>query len=113
MPGGGNTVLDLDTLELTVALEAAEMEGRGGVRERSLSPPGGNHSEVSLRLGRGLLVVEGRAIVAGRVRVVTVMMLEIFSKHQTPRHDINPDLMTKLTTHPGLIMQLKEGPQLK
>ena len=116
MPGGGNTVLDLDTLELTVALEAAEMEGRGGgcgSREGSLSPPGGNRSEVSLRLGRGLLVVEGRAIVAGRVRVVTVMMLEIFSKHQTPRHDINPDLMTKLTTHPGLIMQLKEGPQLK
>ena len=108
MPSGGNTVLDLDTLELAVALEAAEMEGRGGgcgVREGSLSPPCGNHSEVSLRLGSGLLVVEGRAIVAGRVRVVTVMVLEIFSKHQ-PRHDINPDLMTKLTTHPGLIMQL-------
>ena len=82
MPGGGNTVLDLDTLELGVALEAAEMEGGGcGGREGSLSPPGGNHSEVSLRLGSGLLVVEGRAIVAGRVRVVTVMMLEIFSKH--------------------------------
>ena len=109
MPSGGNTVLDLDTLELAVALEAAEMKGRGGGcggREGSLSPPCGNHSEVRLRLDSGLLVVEGRAIVAGRVRLVTVMVLEIFSKHQMPRHDINPDLMTKLTTHPGLIMQL-------
>ena len=108
-PGGSNSLLDLDTLELTVALEAAaETEGGGcGGCDGSLSP--GDHAEVRLGLGRDLLVVEGRAIVTSRAWVVTVMVLEIFSKHQTPKHDINPDLMTKLSTHPGLIMQSSES----
>ena len=98
-PGGSNSLLDLDTLELAVALEAAaETEGGGcGGCDGSLSP------------GRGLLVVEGRAIVTSRAWVVTVMVLKIFSKHQTSKHDINPDLMTKLSTHPGLIMQSSES----
>ena len=109
-PGSGHTLLDLDTLELAVALEAAaETEGGGcGGCDGSLSP-GGDHAEVRLGLGRGLLVVEGRAIVTSRVWVVTVMVLEIFSKHQTPKHKINPDLMTKLSTHPRLIMQSSES----
>ena len=81
-PGGGHTLLDLDTLEL---LEAAQMEGGGcGGREGSLAPPGGGQAEVRLRLGGGLMVVNRRAVVTGRVLVVTVMRLEIFSKHQTP-----------------------------
>ena len=99
-------MLDLDTLELAVALEAAaETEGGGcGGCDGSLSP-----GELRLGLGRDLLVVEGRAIVTSRAWVVTVMVLKIFSKHQTPKHDINPDLMTKLSTHPGLIMQSSES----
>ena len=79
-PGSGHALLDLDPLEL---LEAAQMECGGcGGREGSLAPPGGDHTEVRLRLGR--LVVDRIAVVTGRVWVVTVMMLEIFSKHQTP-----------------------------
>ena len=107
--GGSNTLLDLDTLELAVALEAAaETEGGGcGGCDGSLSP--GDHAEVRLGLDRDLLVVEGRAIVTSRVWVVTVMVLEIFSKHETPKHEINPDLMTKLSTHPRLIMQSSES----
>ena len=78
-PGSGHTLLDLDTLEL---LEAAQMEGGGcGGREGSLAPPGGDHTEVRLRLGGGLLMVDRRAVVTGRVWVATVMVLEIFSKH--------------------------------
>ena len=52
-PGGSNSLLDLDTLELAVALEAAaETEGGGcGGCDGSLSP--GDHAEVRLGLDRG------------------------------------------------------------